>query len=155
MKFESFAALTAQEFEHVKQKLGQFAALDPEGFKRLVEQVHSKFFLEVLMQRGGHPGAVAEAVLLSVQKGIDYNQGAGAEAAVYDPHAVRQDAHFPLGLASYAQMLHVKSYRLISLCRRGAPPTNESCRDTALDIINYAGFLADWLWRNGGKGVAR
>ena len=43
-------------------------------------------------------------------------------------------------------MLHIKTLRLISLCQRTkSSVVNESTRDTALDMINYATFLVEWL----------
>lgn len=98
--------------------------------------------LKELSLRGGHPGALAEAALLCAKKSEDYNRGAEGEG---DIHNVNRDLYFPLGLASYSQMLHTKSMRLLALARSGNTPNFESARDTALDIINYAGFLAAWL----------
>lgn len=89
-----------------------------------------------LSKRGGSMGAVGEALTIVVGKSQDYNAG-----------AVDRDSYFPLGLASYAQMLHTKSLRLVSLASKPRDAVFESARDTALDIINYASFLADWLKR--------
>lgn len=96
--------------------------------------------LSELQMRGGHPGAVAEAVLLCLRKSQDYNQGMGHE----DPHTVDRSAYFPFGAVSYAQMLHTKTQRFNSLVQKelkGETPNFEGLRDTALDIINYAGFF--------------
>ena len=96
-----------------------------------------------LSLRGGHPGALGEAGMLCLKKSEDYNRGMGHA----DPVAVNRDAYFPFGLTSYTQMLHTKTQRLVSLCQADA--TNfESARDTCLDLINYAGFCADWLQRS-------
>jgi len=95
--------------------------------------------LEELKRRGGHPGAVAEAVLLCVKKSADYNQGMGH----LDVHNVDRTSYFPFGEVSYAQMLHTKAQRFNSLVQKhlsGEAPNFEGLRDTALDIINYAGF---------------
>ena len=95
--------------------------------------------LEELRSRGGHPGALAEAALLCISKSQDYNQG----TMDMDPHKIDRSSYFPFGAVSYAQMLHTKSERFISLTRRkmiGEKPNYEGLRDTALDIINYAGF---------------
>ena len=97
--------------------------------------------LEELKSRGGHPGALAEAALLCIRKSQDYNQG----AADMDPHKIDRSSYFPFGAVSYAQMLHTKSQRFNSLAlqeMRGQVPNFEGLRDTALDIINYAGFFA-------------
>ena len=97
--------------------------------------------LEELQSRGGHPGALAEAALLCVRKSQDYNQG----SPDLDPHKVDRTPYFPFGAVSYAQMLHTKSMRFNSLVLKelhGQPANFEGLRDTALDIINYAGFFA-------------
>ncbi len=97
--------------------------------------------LEELQSRGGHPGALAEAALLCVRKSQDYNQN----AADMDPHKIDRSLYFPFGAVSYAQMLHTKSQRFNSLVlkeMRGHDANFEGLRDTALDIINYAGFFA-------------
>ena len=116
-------------------------------FKEDTLETRSSYdLLRELEARGGHPGALAEAALLCARKSEDYNRGAEGAG---DMHKVIRDEYFPLGLPSYAQMLHTKSMRLLSLSRTdiAARPQFESARDTALDTINYAGFLADWLGR--------
>lgn len=105
-----------------------------------LENVESTLLLEELARRGGHPGAVAEAVLLCAKKSADYNQGMGHE----DIHSVDRSSYFPFGAVSYAQMLHTKTQRFNSLVTKvlhGGEPNFEGLRDTALDIINYAGFF--------------
>ena len=108
-----------------------------------LKKATSTELLQELVKRGGHPGAVAEAVLLCIAKSADYNQGMGLE----DPHTVNRESYFPFKEASYAQMLHTKSQRFNSLVLKAfnnGAPNFEGLRDTALDIINYAGFfLAD------------
>lgn len=104
-------------------------------------EVSSVELLEELARRGGHPGAVAEAVLLCAKKSADYNQGMGHD----DIHSVDRSSYFPFGAVSYAQMLHTKTQRFNSLVTKilnGGQPNFEGLRDTALDIINYAGFFA-------------
>jgi hypothetical protein len=94
-----------------------------------------------LQRRGGHPGALAEAALLCIRKSQDYNQN----ATNMDPHRVDRTSYFPFGAVSYAQMIHTKSQRFNSLVlkeMRGQDANFEGLRDTALDIINYAGFFA-------------
>lgn len=101
--------------------------------------------LSALQSRGGAVGALGEAGLLSLAKAGDYNSG------------LARDQYFPLGLASYAQMLHTKSLRLVSLATKPSAAAFESTRDTGLDTINYASFLVDWLTRQaaGRRGDAR
>lgn len=97
--------------------------------------------LQELANRGGHPGALATAALLSIKKSEDYNQSMGSSI---DPHTVDRTVYFPLGAASYAQMIHTKSQRFLSLVQleaNGKEPNFEGLKDTALDIINYAGFF--------------
>lgn len=113
--------------------------------KPVTESSLSKFssvaLLEELQSRGGHPGALAEAALLCIRKSQDYNQGADNS----DPHSIDRSGYFPFGAVSYAQMLHTKSQRFNSLVMKelnGQEANFEGLRDTALDIINYAGFFA-------------
>lgn len=101
----------------------------------------TKQLLKELEKRGGHPGAVASAVLLCVKKSEDYNHGKGE-----DPHFVDRSNYFPFGLASYAHMIHTKSQRFVTLVQKqqsGKEVNFEGLRDTALDIINYAGFYIE------------
>lgn len=96
--------------------------------------------LRELEARGGHPGALARAALLCIRKSQDYNQGAGD----MDPHKIDRSGYFPFGAVSYAQMLHTKSQRFNSLVLKqmnGEEPNFEGLLDTALDMINYAGFF--------------
>lgn len=80
------------------------------------------------------PRPMIEAAALCQRKAEDYNGG-----------TVSRDAYFPFGLTSYSQMIHTKSLRLVSLAQQGGAANFESARDTALDLINYATFLAEWL----------
>lgn len=91
--------------------------------------------LSALKERGGAAGALGEAGLLFESKGQDYNTG------------FKRDDYFPLGLGSYAQMIYVKALRLVSFSAFKRSVKHEAVRDTALDLINYAAFLADWLSR--------
>jgi hypothetical protein len=75
------------------------------------------------------PDAMRRALELQRTKGQDYNTG------------IRRQDYFPLGLASYAQEIHKKGLRLVSLAKRGGAPNHESVRDTCVDLINYACFL--------------
>jgi hypothetical protein len=94
-----------------------------------------------LTSHGGSLAAVADAVRLVTKKDEDYNTG------------IRRDDYFPLGLQSYAQMVHVKALRLVVLALTPRPLNFESARDTCLDLINYASFCADWLDRQGSRGT--
>lgn len=105
----------------------------------VLEAASSEALLQELARRGGHPGAIAEAALLCIRKSQDYNQG----GATMDPHKIDRSGYFPFGAVSYAQMLHTKSQRFNSLVLKqlsGGAANFEGLRDTALDIINYAGF---------------
>ena len=97
--------------------------------------------LAELAKRGGHPGALAEAALLCIRKSQDYNSTVDNS----DPHKIDRSAYFPFGTVSYAQMLYTKALRFNSLVVKemaGESANFEGLRDTALDIINYAGFFA-------------
>ena len=85
------------------------------------------------------PKPITDALALCAKKSGDYNKHTG------------RDAYFPLGLASYAQMIHTKAMRLTNLAATGAEPNFESVRDTCLDLINYAWFLADAIERGAVK----
>lgn len=133
----------------LQQRLVDAARADPEALKLVLSvlpprasagETSTKALLEILDARGGHPGALAEATLLCIRKSQDYNQG----GATMDPHKIDRSAYFPFGAVSYAQMLHTKSQRFNSLTKKildGGQPNFEGLRDTALDIINYAGFF--------------
>lgn len=102
--------------------------------------VPSAELLHELKRRGGHPGALAEAALLCIRKSQDYNN----DQRGVDPHNVDRSSYFPFGTLSYAQMLHTKAQRFNSLASKqllGEAANYEGLRDTALDVINYAGFF--------------
>lgn len=112
--------------------------------------VRSVDLLNELMVRGGHPGALAEAALLCIRKSEDYNHTQGGS----DPHNVDRTGYFPFSTVSYAQMLHTKSQRFNSLTLKelsGEGANFEGLRDTALDIINYAGFYLSDPRTNGAE----
>lgn len=79
--------------------------------------------------------ALLEAYLLQAQKAQDYQAGTD------------RDNYFPLGLPSFATMINIKALRLVSLAAKQSDPSFEPVRDTALDLINYASFLVEWLDR--------
>jgi hypothetical protein len=68
-----------------------------------------------------------------VKKGQDYNN----KASIHD--------YFPLGDASYFQMMFVKVLRLKSLISKDGPANFDSKLDTVIDLINYAVFYAEYL----------
>jgi hypothetical protein len=101
-----------------------------------LEAIPTKELLQEIKRRGGHPAALAEAALLSILKAEDYSNGKGV-----DPAKINRSNYFPFGALSYAQMIHVKSQRFVTLAPKPAgEAVYEGLRDTALDIINYAGF---------------
>ena len=71
----------------------------------------------------------------AIKKSQDYNNGQDVPQS--------RSIYFPFGLISYAQMIHTKSQRLISLAKQTKNPNNESIRDTLLDLINYACFAVE------------
>ena len=77
-----------------------------------------------------------EAYLLQARKAQDYQAGTD------------RDNYFPLGLPSFATMINIKALRLVSLAAKPESPQFESVKDTSLDLINYAAFLAEWLDRH-------
>lgn len=90
-----------------------------------------------LSLRGGSPVAqLGIAGLLYLKKSADYNSGSKHYLSNY----------FPFGTASYAQMIHTKSMRIIAVAEKELNQKTanfESLQDSALDMINYAAFLAD------------
>ena len=107
-----------------------------------LESVDSIDMLQELVRRGGHPGAIAKAVLLCVKKSLDYNP------EQTDIHTIDRTSYFPFGTPSYAQMISTKSQRFVALTHKllANQDTNfEGLDDTALDIINYAGFYLAWV----------
>lgn len=78
------------------------------------------------------------AGLLYLKKSADYNGDSIMHYTLSN--------YFPFGTASYAQMIHTKSMRILSVAEKelNKKPANfESLQDSALDMINYAMFLAD------------
>lgn len=77
------------------------------------------------------------AGLLYLKKSADYNS---------DSKHYTLSNYFPFGTASYAQMIHTKSMRILSVAEKELNQKTanfESLQDSALDMINYAMFLAD------------
>lgn len=67
-----------------------------------------------------------------------------AKAKDYQANGVQREDYFPFGVESYLQMIHIKVMRLRSTATNDS--TNfESAKDSAVDLINYASFLAEYL----------
>ncbi len=100
-----------------------------------LSSVGTKQLLEELAKRSGPVKYLAKAGLIQLKKSEDYNNGQNSI-----------ESYFPFGLVSYSQMIHTKSQRLISLAvaEKQNNPNFESVTDTALDLINYATFLAKY-----------
>lgn len=80
---------------------------------------------------------LATAGLLYLKKSSDYNSDSKYALENY----------FPFGPVSYAQMIHTKSMRILSVTEKqlnGQVTNFESLQDSALDMINYSMFLADY-----------
>jgi len=77
--------------------------------------------------------AIKPAMDVVVKKGEDYNN----KASIHD--------YFPLGDASYFQMMFIKVLRLKSLISKNGVPNFDSKLDTVIDLINYAVFYAEYL----------
>lgn len=105
----------------------------------LVEKASADELLRLLALKGGPLQSLAEAGALFTKKGEDYNTG------------FTRDDYFPMGLASYAQMLWVKALRLVSFAKSPRQENFEGPRDTCLDLVSYAAFCADWLKRSKAK----
>jgi len=82
---------------------------------------------------------VEKNVKLMESKHGDYNEG-----------GVTLESYFPFGNKSYAQMLHVKTMRMVSLLQSGREPNYESVEDTVRDLINYSVYYLDFLDRRDG-----
>ncbi len=63
----------------------------------------------------------------------------------YNNSGVAISDYFPMGHASYFQMVHLKTKRLQSLLEMGADvePHHEGLRDSLLDLLNYAVFWVE------------
>ena len=77
-----------------------------------------------------------EIAELRAKKGQDYNS------------TVKLRDYFPMGHASYFQMMHLKTKRaesLIEVIQQGGKPNFEGLRDTLLDALNYITFWVEAL----------
>ena len=80
-----------------------------------------------------------EAIELQRKKGDDYN----------NPNSsVVQADYYPRGVWSILDIINGKYLRLVSVLEtmeQGGKPNFESVEDSAIDMINYASFLAAWM----------
>ena len=80
-----------------------------------------------------------EAADLQERKGRDYN----------NPNSsVVQADYYPRGVWSILDIINGKYLRLVSVLEtmeQGGKPNFESVEDSAIDMINYASFLAAWM----------
>lgn len=102
--------------------------LENDGYQRILSIDELKLFAKM-------SPVFKEVTEIAIKKSQDYNNGNGQPTS--------RANYFPFGLLSYAQMLHTKSQRLNSLAQQDKAPTNESVRDTLLDMINYATFAVE------------
>lgn len=104
----------------------------------------AKELFQDLAHMGGYSSALSKAALLCARKSIDYQgKSSSNELEFFDA-----SHYFPFGPMSYVQMIHVKSERMVSLVKSGKEPHFEALLDSAVDIINYAAFLVDYLSKN-------
>lgn len=101
-------------------------AVKPEGW---TPPDHAAVLADLVL-RSKVPPAFLEATKICLERAAKYNQG-----------TVRREDHFPLGDASFMQMLWVKAIRLRSDVESGAKPD----RDHLIDIMNYANFWVNHL----------
>jgi phosphoribosyl-ATP pyrophosphohydrolase len=80
------------------------------------------------------PRVLHEAAAIRAAKAADYMSG-----------GVTRGDYNPFGIESYAHNVHEKSCRIISLVRSRAAARHESIRDSAVDLINYASFLVEYI----------
>ena len=121
-----------------------------------VGSASTRTLLEALATKGGSWQMLARAGLLVLRKSADYNKNELTGDAAGDDSSLR-DVYFPLGHASYAQMIHVKSQRVLTLVDaelKGRPVNFEGLEDTSLDLINYASFLAERVAREKKGGLS-
>lgn len=121
-------------------------ALDPSGAKvaaslearEILANSSAEVLWRELERRGGLDAAYAAGALLAAEKSKDYNGDRS------------RDEYFPFGALSYAQMLHVKTLRVVSIARKqaaGGKPTFEGLADSMLDLMNYAAFGVERMRR--------
>lgn len=80
-----------------------------------------------------------EAAQLQERKGADYN---GATTSV------QQADYYPRGVWSILDIVHAKYLRMVSVLEnmeQGGKANFESVEDSAIDLINYASFLAAYM----------
>lgn len=80
------------------------------------------------------PAAIRSATAILAQRSVDYD---GAFI----------DDYMPFGILSYVQMLHLKTMRLVSICRNqmGKDPDLSRHKDSLIDLLNYTLFAIAYL----------
>ncbi len=128
-------AKTPLDYTEVQEYLKN---LNPATLMTMLEQISDASLLRVLADRRSAAGAFGRAGVLVADKNEDYNA------------FIPRDAYFPMGLVSYAQMLHTKSLRVVSMAMHEVKQRNpkfESAVDSVRDLLNYASFCEWYLVR--------
>ena len=84
-------------------------------------------------------GILQEAIDIQRKKGADYN---GINTSV------KQADYYPRGVWSIMDIIHAKYLRMKSVLEtmeQGGSANFESIEDSAIDMINYASFLAAYM----------
>ena len=75
------------------------------------------------------------------ERGEQYNLGVSEHTLNIDPY----DYH-PMGHASYAQMMWLKSLRLlVEVTRAGFKPDHTLIEEHIIDLVNYLCFWYEWM----------
>lgn len=113
-----------------------FDAIKPEGWSGPdIAKAMLSFTPETIAALSPVHREIAE---LRAKKGADYNS------------CVQLRDYFPLGHASYVQMMHLKAKRALSLVdilNKGGEANFEGLRDTLLDSLNYTTFWVEAIDR--------
>lgn len=113
-----------------------FDAVKPEDWEAPTFKTLLNMSLSDVILLDNLPAVFKEVTRVRIAKGEDYN--AGPELIDY----------FPFDHKSYAQMVHLKNTRILSLLAvmdAGKQPNFEGLRDTLIDLINYASFYVEFL----------
>lgn len=84
-------------------------------------------------------GILQEAIEIQIKKGQDYNNAASR---------VTQADYYPNGVYSILDICQAKVLRMYSVLdtmQAGGTPNFESIEDSAIDLINYASFVAAYV----------
>lgn len=114
-------------------------AIKPEGWKPPDHTRVLKLTMEDVqladLARSMSP-VMREAAEIRAKKGQDYNSGP------------KLTDYFPFGAKSYAQMVYMKTLRMMSLIaneEKGQVPNYEGLEDTLIDLLNYVCFFAEYV----------